>query len=74
MSSRRSISVEADRGIQNMVLQKPDAIISIPVDDTATAEAYKSVSAAGIKLILMDNVPRGLQHPAQYQSMISSDN
>jgi ribose transport system substrate-binding protein len=61
-------------GIQNMVLQKPDAIISIPVDDTATAEAYKSVSAAGIKLILMDNVPRGLQHPAQYQSMISSDN
>lgn len=61
-------------GIQNMVLQKPDAIISIPVDDTATAEAYKSVSEAGIKLILMDNVPRGLQHPAQYQSMISSDN
>ena len=61
-------------GIQNMVLQKPDAIISIPVDDTATAEAYKSVSEAGIKLILMDNVPRGLQHPAQYQSMVSSDN
>ena len=61
-------------GIQNMVLQKPDAIISIPVDDTATAEAYKTVSDAGIKLILMDNVPRGLQHPTQYQAMVSSDN
>lgn len=61
-------------GIQNMVLQEPDAIISIPVDDTATAEAYKSISAAGIKLILMDNVPRGLEHPAQYQAMVSSDN
>lgn len=61
-------------GIQNMVLQKPDAIISIPVDDTATAEAYKSISDAGIQLILMDNVPRGLEHPTHYQSMVSSDN
>jgi ribose transport system substrate-binding protein len=61
-------------GIENMIQQKPDAIISIPVDDTATAPAYKKVAEAGIKLILMDNVPRGLKYPNDYQSMISSDN
>lgn len=61
-------------GIENMIQLKPDAIISIPVDDTATAEAYRKIGAAGIKLIMMDNVPKGLQYPADYQGMVSSDN
>ncbi|MET3934727.1 substrate-binding domain-containing protein [Arthrobacter sp. OAP107] len=61
-------------GIENMIQKKPDAILSIPVDDTATAEAYKKIGAAGIKLILMDNVPKGLSHPTDYQSIVSSDN
>jgi ribose transport system substrate-binding protein len=59
--------------IENMILTKPDGIISIPVDNTATAPAYKKVSEAGIKLVFMDNVPEGLQHPADYASMISAD-
>lgn len=61
-------------GIENMIQLQPDAIISIPVDDTATAEAYRKISAAGIKLIMMDNVPKGLEYPADYQGMVSSDN
>jgi ribose transport system substrate-binding protein len=61
-------------GIENMIQLKPDAIISIPVDDTATAEAYRKIGAAGIKLIMMDNVPKGLQYPTDYQGMVSSDN
>ncbi|MHC6591571.1 substrate-binding domain-containing protein [Arthrobacter sp. C152] len=60
--------------IENMIQLKPDAIISIPVDDTATAEAYRKIGAAGIKLIMMDNVPAGLQYPKDYQGMVSSDN
>ncbi|MDQ0799016.1 substrate-binding domain-containing protein [Arthrobacter sp. SLBN-112] len=61
-------------GIENMIQKKPDAILSIPVDDTATAEAYKKIGAAGIKLILMDNIPKGLKYPTDYQSIVSSDN
>ncbi|WP_435526827.1 substrate-binding domain-containing protein [Microbacterium aurantiacum] len=61
-------------GIENMIQLKPDAIISIPVDDTATAEAYRKIGAAGIKLIMMDNVPTGLEYPTDYQGMVSSDN
>lgn len=61
-------------GIENMIQLKPDAIISIPVDDTATAEAYRKIGAAGIKLIMMDNVPSGLKYPSDYQGMVSSDN
>lgn len=61
-------------GIENMIQLAPDAIISIPVDDTATAEAYRKIGEAGIKLIMMDNVPKGLEYPTDYQGMVSSDN
>lgn len=59
--------------IENTIQRRPDGIISIPVDNTATAPAYKKVGQAGIKLVFMDNVPRGLSYPRDYQSMISAD-
>jgi ribose transport system substrate-binding protein len=67
-------SVEKQIGqIADMIQLKPDAIISIPVDDVATAGSYKSIQQAGIKLVLMDNVPKGLQHGTDYQTVVSSD-
>lgn len=59
--------------IENTIQQQPDGIISIPVDNTATAPAYEKVAQAGIKLVLMDNVPQGLTHGEDYASMISAD-
>jgi ribose transport system substrate-binding protein len=59
--------------IENTIQQKPDGIISIPVDNTATAPAYRKIQQAGIKLVLMDNVPQGLKYPQDYSSMISAD-
>jgi ribose transport system substrate-binding protein len=70
-------SFQADKQIAqigDMIQLKPDAIISIPVDNTATAAAYKTISAAGIKLILMHQVPQGLAYPKDYQAVISPDN
>ena len=49
--------------IGDMIQLKPQAIISIPTDNTATAAAYKSIGQAGIKLILMHQVPQGLEYP-----------
>lgn len=60
--------------IGDMIQLAPDAIISIPVDNTATAEAYQSIGEAGIKLVLMHQVPQGLEYPADYQAVISPDN
>ena len=59
--------------IDDMIQLKPDAIISIPVDDVATAASYKKVQQAGIKLVMMDNVPQGLKHGADYVTVVSSD-
>jgi ribose transport system substrate-binding protein len=59
--------------IENTIQRKPHGIISIPVDGVATAATYRKVSAAGIKLVFMDNVPAGLVHPQHYASMVSAD-
>lgn len=59
--------------IQNAIQLKPDGIVSIPVDDVATAPAYKKVGQAGIKLVFMDNAAKGLKAPDDYQSVISAD-
>lgn len=57
-----------------MIERRPDAIISIPVDDTETAEAHRRVGEAGITLVLMDNAPRGLQPGRDYAAVVSADN
>ena len=59
--------------IENTIQRHPDGIISIPVDGTATAATYRKVSAAGIKLVFMDNVPPDMKHPDQYAAMVSAD-
>ena len=71
-----SAEYQVDKQIANIedtIQRHPDGIISIPVDGTATAATYKKVSAAGIKLVFMDNTPPGLKHPDQYASMVSAD-
>lgn len=54
--------------------EKPDAIISIPVANSAVAEAHRHVSRAGIKLMLLDNVPTGLLPGTDYVALVSADN
>ena len=54
--------------------ERLDAIISLPVDNAVVAEAHKRVSAAGIKLVLVDNAPTGLLPGKDYVSLISADN
>jgi ribose transport system substrate-binding protein len=57
-----------------LVARKPTAIFSIPVDPVSEASAYKQVGAAGIKLVLLDNVPSGLAPSKNYVTIVSADN
>jgi ribose transport system substrate-binding protein len=49
----------------------PDVVVSIPTDPVETAPAYQALLDAGVKLVFMDNVPRGFEH---YVSLVSADN
>ncbi|ADJ17149.1 substrate-binding domain-containing protein [Halalkalicoccus jeotgali] len=60
--------------IEKLSDNEVDAVISIPVDTAATADAYRAVADAGIELVFMDNVPDGFEHPRDYAGCVSSDN
>jgi ribose transport system substrate-binding protein len=60
--------------IETVLAQKPQIIISIPTDPVSTAAAYQKASQQGVKLVFMDNVPKGLEAGKDYVSVVSADN
>lgn len=60
--------------IESVMALKPNAIVSIPTDPVATADAYQRAANAGIKLVFMDNVPKGFTAGKNYVSCVSADN
>lgn len=60
--------------LDRLIREAPAAIISLPVANAKVAEAHKRVAAAGIRLVLLDNVPTGLLPSKDYVSLISADN
>jgi ribose transport system substrate-binding protein len=60
--------------LETVMAKKPDIIVSIPVDAVATAAAYKAAADKGVKLVFMDNVPKGFTAGKEYVSSVSADN
>ena len=60
--------------LQRLASRKIDAVISIPFGGSAVSRAFRAASAAGIRLVLLDNAPAGLLPESDYVSVISSDN
>ncbi len=60
--------------IETVMALKPNIIVSIPTDPVATADAYQRAADAGIKLVFMDNVPKGFTAGKNYVSCVSADN
>ena len=67
----------ADRQVaelDRLIAAKPDAIVALPVANEQVVAAFRRVSAAGIHLVLLENVPTGLLPGSHYTSLVSSDN
>ena len=60
--------------IETIMAKTPDILVSIPTDATATADAYKKASEAGIKIVFMDNVANDMVAGVDYVSCVSADN
>lgn len=60
--------------IETVLAQNPSIIISLPTDPVATADAYKKAAAQGVKIVFMDNAPKGLVAGKDYVSVVSADN
>lgn len=67
----------ADRQVaelDRLIAAAPDAIVALPVANEQVVAAFRRVSAAGIRLVLLENVPTGLLPGSHYTSLVSSDN
>jgi ribose transport system substrate-binding protein len=60
--------------LDRLARHSPDAVISLPVDGRAVAEAHRRVARSGIRLLLLDNGPTGLLPGTDYASVVSADN
>ncbi|WP_279581442.1 substrate-binding domain-containing protein [Fodinicola feengrottensis] len=60
--------------LETVMALRPKVIVSIPTDPVATAAQYQKVADAGIKLVFMDNVPKGMTAGHGYVSVVSADN
>ena len=73
------IDCEFSYAAQNSALERlandpPSAVISIPIGNTAVADAHRKMARAGAKVILLDNAPTGLLPGADYACVVSADN
>ena len=66
--------VRQTREIERLTRYRPAAIVSIPIGNAEAADVHRGVSQAGIKLVLIDNVPTGLLPSKDYVSVVSADN
>lgn len=57
--------------LESLRMQKVDAIVAIPVDDTATAEKFRQL-ASETRLIFISNVPDGINRH-DYYSLVSTN-
>lgn len=60
--------------VGTLIARHPNVIFSLPVNPVTEAATYKGISAAGIKLVLLDNVPAGLVPGRDYVTVVSADN
>ena len=60
--------------IETIMANKPDILVSIPTDATATSDAFKRAAAEGTKIVFMDNVPANMTAGNDYVSCVSADN
>ncbi|RDZ44520.1 sugar ABC transporter substrate-binding protein [Haloferax sp. Atlit-10N] len=60
--------------LESLAERDIDALVSIPIDQVATADAYRTVAESGTDIVFIDNVPQGFEHPRDYAGTVSSDN
>ncbi len=59
--------------IQNLIQLKPDGIVSVPTDSVAMASTYKTVQQNGIKLVMLDDTPKGMEWPKDVSATSGMD-
>ncbi|MFL5756756.1 MAG: substrate-binding domain-containing protein [Chloroflexota bacterium] len=59
--------------VETVMALNPDIVITLVVDPVSGAQAFRKVTSAGKKLVLISNVPQGYEHGKDYVGVVSDD-
>jgi ribose transport system substrate-binding protein len=59
--------------VETILAKKPSAILALPLDPVASAEAFKPAVASGVKIVLLSNKPKGFVQGKDYVSIVTDD-
>lgn len=59
--------------VETVMAKRPSAILTLPVDPTSAAQAFRPATEAGVKLVFLSNVPNGYTHGQEYVAVVTDD-
>ena len=59
--------------IATVLAKKPNAILALPLDPVTSAAAFRPAVAAGVKIVLLSNVPAGFTYGKDYVAIVTDD-
>jgi ribose transport system substrate-binding protein len=59
--------------IETALAAKPNIILSLPLDPTTSAEAFRQAVKDGTKLVFLSNLPAGYKHGQDYAAIVTDD-
>jgi len=59
--------------VETVMAKKPNIILSLPVDPDTAASVYDGAKASGVKLVFVDNSPKGYAQGKDYVAIVSDD-
>jgi ribose transport system substrate-binding protein len=59
--------------VATVMAKKPSAILALPLDPVTAAAAFRPAIAAGVKLVLLSNVPAGFKYGTDYVAVVTDD-
>jgi ribose transport system substrate-binding protein len=59
--------------IETVLAKNPSIILALPLDPTTSAQAFKPAVEAGVKIVLLSNVPAGYVQGKDYVGIVTDD-
>ena len=60
--------------LETIAVLQPNLVVSIPLNAQTTASAFKKLADAGSEVVFIDQAADGMNPPADYAGVVSSDN
>lgn len=59
--------------IATVLAKKPSVILALPLDPVTSAQAFRPAVAAGVKIVLLSNKPKGFVQGKDYVTIVTDD-